>query len=239
MSVNLFKCTNCNKEFTCQMDSVYVCKFCKSNGSMKKIDLRIIKDINLLPTLTDVELRQEHYKVHKLYSIVKREIKYKIPATESLKTLQTVDLAIKKELDVREAPYKIKMKTIELIITPMKLKRNKLQDALGICNCGQAMYYSESKKIMYCPKCHPEIGKPKTYDPNEDFDNVKPIPTLLQKTINKYPKVSSKQIAKRIVKEKSMETVPEMSPEIAAPTQLMIPKRTPKKMPKKIRRRKK
>jgi len=63
---NFFQCEECLKEFISQADKLFVCKFCKTRGRVKRIEIKLSKNIS---ELKDNQLLVEHYRIHKLYSM--------------------------------------------------------------------------------------------------------------------------------------------------------------------------
>jgi hypothetical protein len=64
--INIFQCTSCGRESIANADKIFVCKFCKTRDNVKKLVIRLEKDIN---PLGDNQLIVEHFKVHKLYNL--------------------------------------------------------------------------------------------------------------------------------------------------------------------------
>jgi hypothetical protein len=146
---------------------------------MTKINLKLIKNMNSIK-LTDEQLQQEHYKVHKLYSLNKRLKKFQMKPEESLENLQKLHNEIKKELNQRKLLERQRTKKIVLTITPMKLKRVKKEEVDLIDNPGNDKHVERDYV---------------------DIHKVREIENLT-KNINTYPKISSKIVLKKITKTK-------------------------------------
>lgn len=101
--MNIFECSNCGKSYFSNLDVAFVCKHCHSSNTLSKVNLFLTKDIG---QLSDKDLKVEHYKLHKLYTLNKILKSMKVSQLKSKEEIVKLHIQLEEELFKRGMSHK-------------------------------------------------------------------------------------------------------------------------------------